>query len=385
MGNKNLSNLKIDNYPERNNDLILSNLTPDKDKEAVNNEKQNMKLINKHNKECKDSNLIDECLITHCFLRALEKQARQEIIKEMSLFFVKANAEIFKQGDPAGCFYILRSGTCDVIVNGQKKEILQKGNYFGDTAILYGTNREYTVKASTDCYVWIMEKKNFKKVIEHILHITYDDNNSNIGKIPLFSIATHDQKIKLANYIYRETHLENKIVYEKGDISNCIYILKDGSINIKKDGKSIKTLNKGDYFGVLETLGNSNRITEAVPKEKTHLLNIPINSLKTLYGDNYRSVLALSLIKSAFNNNAHLQKLNLKFLDEIFNLINFKYYEKETEVIKSGEPKNSFIVVTIEGELVESSTNKTICPRESGAAPAVCPTLTLVRSPGERS
>ena len=365
MGNKNLSNLKIDNYPERNNDLILSNLTPDKDKEAVNNEKQNMKLINKHNKECKDSNLIDECLITHCFLRALEKQARQEIIKEMSLFFVKANAEIFKQGDPAGCFYILRSGTCDVIVNGQKKEILQKGNYFGDTAILYGTNREYTVKASTDCYVWIMEKKNFKKVIEHILHITYDDNNSNIGKIPLFSIATHDQKIKLANYIYRETHLENKIVYEKGDISNCIYILKDGSINIKKDGKSIKTLNKGDYFGVLETLGNSNRITEAVPKEKTHLLNIPINSLKTLYGDNYRSVLALSLIKSAFNNNAHLQKLNLKFLDEIFNLINFKYYEKETEVIKSGEPKNSFIVVTIEGELVESSTNKTICPRNN--------------------
>ena len=61
-----------------------------------------MKLLNKHNKECKDSGLIDECLINHCFLRSLEKQARQEIIKEMSLFFVKSNVEIFKQGDPAG-------------------------------------------------------------------------------------------------------------------------------------------------------------------------------------------------------------------------------------------------------------------------------------------
>ena len=49
----------------------------------------------------------------------------------------------------------------------------------------------------------LWKKKNFKKVIEHILHITYEDNNSNIGKIPLFSIASHDQKIKLANYIYR--------------------------------------------------------------------------------------------------------------------------------------------------------------------------------------
>ena len=365
MGNKNLSTLKIDNYPEKKNELIISNLTPDKDKEAVNNEKQNMKLINKHNKECKDSSLIDECLINHCFLRALEKQARQEIIKEMSLFFVKANVEIFKQGDPAGCFYILRSGTCDVIVNGQQKEILQKGSYFGDTSILYGTYRECTVKASTDCYVWIMEKKNFKKVIEHILHITYEDNNSNVGKIPLFSIATHDQKIKLANYIYRETHLENKIIYEKGAISNCIYVLKDGGINLKKDGKNIKTLSKGDCFGTLEVLANSNRITEAVPKEKTHLLTIPINSLKTLYGDNYRSVLALSLIKASFNNNVHLKKLNLKFLDEIFNVINFKYYEKETEIIKSGEPKNALIVVPLEGELFEESTSKTICGRNN--------------------
>ena len=365
MGNKNLSTLKIDNYPEKKNELIISNLTPDKDKEAVNNEKQNMKLINKHNKECKDSSLIDECLINHCFLRALEKQARQEIIKEMSLFFVKANVEIFKQGDPAGCFYILRSGTCDVIVNGQQKEILQKGSYFGDTSILYGTYRECTVKASTDCYVWIMEKKNFKKVIEHILHITYEDNNSNVGKIPLFSIATHDQKIKLANYIYRETHLENKIIYEKGAISNCIYVLKDGGINLKKDGKNIKTLSKGDCFGTLEVLANSNRITEAVPKEKTHLLTIPINSLKTLYGDNYRSVLALSLIKASFNNNVHLKKLNLKFLDEIFNVINFKYYEKETEIIKSGEPKNALIVVPLEGELFEASTSKTICGRNN--------------------
>jgi len=365
MGNKNLSQIKIENYPEKQNDLIISNTTPDKDKEAVNMEKQNMKLLNKHNKECKDSGLIDECLISHCFLRALEKQARQEIIKEMSLYFVKSNVEIFKQGDPAGCFYILRQGTCDIIINGEKKEILQKGNYFGDTAILYGTNREYTVKTSTDCYVWIMEKKNFKKVIEHILHITYEDNNTNIGKIALFSIASHDQKIKLANNIYRETHLENKSIFDKGNISNCIYILKDGGINLKKDGKIIRTLVKGECFGALEAIANSNRITEASAKEKTHLLTLPVYWLKSLYGDNYRSVLALSMIKSAFSNNPNLKKLNLKFLDEIFNFIIFKYYEKETEIIKQGEPKNALIVVPIEGELIEVSSSKSICPRNN--------------------
>ena len=364
MGNKNISKVKLENFTSIGNNLVLVDSAPDKDKEAVQAEKANMKLLNKHNKECKDSSLIDDCLISHCFLRALEKQARQEIIKEMSLFFVKANAELFKQGAPPGCFYILRQGTCDIIVNGEKKDSLQKGSYFGDTALLYGTCREYTLCASTDCYVWVMEKKNFRKVIEHILHITYEDNNSNIGKLPIFGIASHDQKIKLANNIYRETHLENKKIYEKGNISNCIYILKDGSINLQRDGKPMKTLTKGECFGALEVICGSNRITEAVAKEKTHLLTIPVFWLKNLYGDNYRSVLAISIIKLAFMNCPNLKKLNLKFLDEIFNLITFRYYDKETEVLKAGEPKNSLIIVTVEGELVDN-TGKIVCQRNN--------------------
>ena len=365
MGNKNLNPIKIENYPEKNNNLSIPNLTPDKDKEAVNNEKQNMRLMNKHNKECKDSGLIDECLISHCFLRALEKQARQEIIKEMSLYFIKSNVDIFKQGDNPGCFYILRGGTCDIIVDGEKKETLQKGDFFGDTAIIYGTCREYTVRTTTDSYVWIMEKKNFKKVIEHILHITYEDNNTNIGKLSIFSIASHDQKIKLSNNIFRQTHLENKVIYQNGNVSNCLYILKDGGINLKKNGKVEASLAKGECFGALEIIGNSNRITEAVPSEKTHLLALPVFWLKSLYGDNYASVLALSLIKASFANNEYLKKLNLKFLDEIFNFIVFKYYEKETEIIKEGDKKNSLIIVPIEGELIDVSNSKTICPRNN--------------------
>ena len=364
MGNKNIAKVKLENYPSIKNDLQLIELSPEKDKEAVQAEKSNMKILNKHNKEGKDSSLIDECLITHCFLRALERQARQEIIKEMSLYFVKANVEIFKQGQPPGCFYILKSGTCDIIINNEKKDSLQKGAYFGDTALLYGTSREYTLRTSTDCYLWAMDKKNFKKVIEHILHITYEDNNSNIGKLPIFGIASHDQKIKLANNIYRETHLENKKIYEKGNISNCIYILKDGSINLQRDGKPMKTLTKGECFGALEVICGSNRITEAVAKEKTHLLTIPVFWLKNLYGDNYRSVLAISIIKLAFMNCPNLKKLNLKFLDEIFNLITFRYYDKETEVLKAGEPKNSLIIVTVEGELVDN-TGKIVCQRNN--------------------
>ena len=360
-----LPNIKIEQYPTIKNDLIISTSSPEKDKEAVNKEKQNMKLVNKHNKEGKDSSLIEECLVHHYILRTLEKQAKQEIIKEVSLYLVKSDVELFKQGDPAGLFYILREGTCDVIVNGEKKDTIKKGNCFGDTALIYGTNREYTVKTTSDCYVWIMEKKNFKKVLDHILHITFEENNNSVGKLSLFTSLSKDQKIKLVNNLYRETHVENKTIFNQGNISNCLYILKDGGINLKKDGKIIRTLTKGDHLGLLEVLGNSNRIFEATAKEKTHLISIPTFWLNLLCGANYRSVLALSIIKNAFTNNSSLKRLNLKFLDEIFNLITFNYYEKETEIKKSGEPKNSLIIILIEGELFEASTGKIICERNN--------------------
>ena len=126
----------------------------------------------------------------------------------------------------------------------------------------------------------------------------------------------------------------------------------------------MKTLSKGESFGAFEVICGSNRITEAVAKEKTHLLTIPVFWLKNLYGDNYRSVLAISIIKLAFKNCQHLKKLNLKFLDEIFNLITFRFYERETEVLKAGEPKNSLIIVTVEGELLDN-TGKVVCQRNN--------------------
>ena len=175
MGNENIKEIKVENLPKQGNDLIITEMSGDTEKEkerekdAVNNEKQNMKLITKHNKDRKDSDLIEKCLIDNCFLRSLEKQARQEIVKQMSSYSVKSNVEIFKQGNEPGCFYILAQGTCEKIINGQKTEILENGSYFGESSLLFGTNREYTIRTSDNCIVWSMEKKNFRKVIEHIL------------------------------------------------------------------------------------------------------------------------------------------------------------------------------------------------------------------------
>ena len=365
MGTQGLKQIRIDSYPEKKNNLILTNLPPEKENDAVEKEKKNMILLSENNEKCKDSTLIEEVFVNHCFLRALDRKTRQQIIKEMSYYSVKAKKEIFKQGDAPGCFYILSNGTCEMLINGAKVKTLEKGDYFGDRAILYGTNREYTVKTNTDCYVWLMDRENFKNIIDYKLKMIFEDNNKSISKFPNFATTSADERLKLSENIYREEYTSaREIIYEKGTVSNCIYVVKDGKVTLKKDGKQMRIANRGESFGVLEVLSNSNRITEATPAGKTNLLTIPVFWLKSLYGENFRSVVALTIIKSAFANHPSFKKSNLNFLDEIFGRFVFKYYERETDIIRSGEQKCNLIVVPIEGELVEAN-GRVICQKNN--------------------
>ena len=365
MGNKSLSQIKIDGYLERKNNFSIPNLNPEKIKMATNSEKNKMKLIQEGNQQNKDASLIDGCFSKHFFLNSLDRKVKQDIIKEMSLFSARANLDLFKQGDTPGLFYVLKEGTCDVIINGEKKETLQKGSCFGEPAIIYGMSREYGVKTTSECQIWALECESFINLIESILNSTHQDSLLNIGKLQAFSVISNKEKAKIVNNIYKESPQSNKAIYEKGLVSSCIYVLRDGSVTLKKDGNIIKNISKGECFGALEVLANSNRITDAIPSGRTVIYSIPVFWLKSLYGDNYRSVVALALLKSAISNNLALKKLNLNFMDEIFNRFTFKYYEKETEIIRKGEPKNNLFVITIEGELVDSSNNRTICPRNN--------------------
>ena len=362
MGNLNLNQVKVDTYPEKKNNLSLSTASPDKERVAVNSEKKKMKLLKENNKENKDSSLIDGCLSKHPFFCSLEKKERQELGKELSLYSVQPNVEIFRQGDTPGCVYILSQGTCDLLINGEKKETLQKGTCFGDTSIIYGTNRDYTIKTTSECQVWLIERDSIENAIDSILNNTYQDNYTNINRIQSFSVISPNQKTKIINNIYKHSFTTNKPLYVKGDVSNCLYILKDGSVTLKKDGKNLKVIPKGECFGALEILANSNRITDAVPSGRTTLYIIPVFCLKLLFGGNFSSALALTLVKASFANNQALKKINLNFMDEIFKLFKFKYYENETEIIRKGEPKSNLIVVPLEGELVDGS-NRTVCPR----------------------
>ena len=119
----------------------------------------------KKNIEKEDSNLIENCLITHFFMKILNKQARDAIIQEMSLVKVKENTYIFEQGNIGNYFYILKKGNAQLIINNKVVRVLKIGESLVALALLHDAPRSASILAVTDCLLWTLERRNFRKII----------------------------------------------------------------------------------------------------------------------------------------------------------------------------------------------------------------------------
>lgn len=77
--------------------------------------------------------------------------SRLSEIMESNLF--DADEEIIKQGEPGDKFYILEDGTCAAYISGTEgekkvKDYLNKGEYFGEIALLNNEPRRATIRAT---------------------------------------------------------------------------------------------------------------------------------------------------------------------------------------------------------------------------------------------
>ena len=179
--------------------------------------KEKFTILKNKNTEKEDSNLIENTLITHFFMKILNKQAREAIIQEMSLVEVKKNKFIFEQGNIGNYFYILKKGIAQLTINNKVVRVIKIGESFGELALLHDAPRSGTVVTVTDCLLWTLERRNFRKIIEHITKINYEENLRFIDSIPILSHIEQYQKTILSSSLFKEEFQPNTIIVKKGE------------------------------------------------------------------------------------------------------------------------------------------------------------------------
>lgn len=281
----------------------------------------------------------------------------------MSLCSVMQDDVIFSQGSIGNYFYIIKKGQIQLIINNNPVKFLEQGESFGELALLHGTPRSGTVIATSDCLLWVLERKNFKKIVDHINHINFEENKKFIQSISILSNIENDQKSILCSNLIKELYEPGAQIVKEGEVANCLYIIKDGEVECMSNKKVIRTLKKGEHFGERSILLDSTRTMDVNAKTKCVCYSISIETLKTMVGEKYREVLYLNFIKSAFSNSKNLRKFNLKLVETAYECFGAANYSKNDVVIPQGYMVSSKLVIVIEGNLINKSTKEVVAGR----------------------
>ena len=166
----------------------------------------------RNNHDFEDKELINSCLVKHFFMRCLDKDARNEITKEMTLCSVDANTFVFKQGAMGNFFYIVKEGELELYLNNVFTKIIVPGESFGELALLHGAPRSGSVKTKTKALVWCLERRNFRKIMDHINLINFEENMRFISSIPILSNIDQDLKSVLASNLLKEYYEIDKFI-----------------------------------------------------------------------------------------------------------------------------------------------------------------------------
>ena len=96
----------------------------------------------------------------------LEKRELEQIAGSMRERRVAAGGNVVEQGAGGAGFFVIDEGEGDVFVDGEHRNTIGPGDYFGEIALLTGSDRTATITAKTDMLCYGMTAWDFKPLVE---------------------------------------------------------------------------------------------------------------------------------------------------------------------------------------------------------------------------
>ena len=315
-----------------------------------------MELIQDKNKAKKDYQLLYLSLGKHFFMESLSDQARNEIIENMSLYKISSGTCLYSQGSIGHFWYIVSDGKLNYIVDNKPKKVLVKGDNFGEIALMNNVPHLGTVESITDCKLWAINKDIFNKIKGYLLEINYKESLEFIKKsdLPL----AEEIKLKMANNIVKNIYKEGDTIFQEGDISSCIYIVKEGEVEAYRNNTYVKSYKENQYFGQNGVLLDHRRTTTTKAKKDCIIYSISVDFFHNLFGENFLDQLYFSLMHITFSRSENFKKININLLNKAFIIFTFRKIKKDEVAYEEGTDMTKKICLVLDGTLINNAKNK---------------------------
>jgi CRP/FNR family cyclic AMP-dependent transcriptional regulator len=96
----------------------------------------------------------------------LDDRELEQIASSMKERRFSAGDTVTEEGAGGAGFFVVEEGSADVTVDGQARGSIGPGDYFGEIALLTGSDRTATIMASSDMVCWGMTAWDFRPLVE---------------------------------------------------------------------------------------------------------------------------------------------------------------------------------------------------------------------------
>ena len=320
-------------------------LTSNQEKEIINGTEQKSGL----NK--KQRNMIIKTLTAHFIFSSLSNEYMQKLVKTFKAYTFEGQKVVFSQGHSGQNFYIIESGSVEVLLNGERKAIIEASGYFGEMALIYDTKRTATIKTLEKMSCWVMRGDNFREAIHSISKNSLEENKEFLLNLGFYNKMTDHQKDSFLSLLVVQVFKPGQRIVREGEKGQLMYLVKKGQVSVSVQGIQQRVLGPGEYFGEQTALYKINRTASVDAIDKVLLLCFNCNDLVDLLGSELEYVMYKNSLRICIEKTNYLRKLTKHQRNLIVENAQMGSFENGDVVVNKGNKVGENLVFVLKGEL----------------------------------
>ena len=243
-------------------------------------------------------------VVQHPLLRALTPADRQTLTTAGRLHHLLQGAHLYRSGDPGDSLYLVLDGRLSVraVRRGDERaselRTVDRGDTVGEEALLPGLPRRAAVVALTDTRLAEIPASLLQRLVGRAGREAGERAERERRMLMRMAardlIATHaltrelpdiDRDILVDAAHFRQVQRGERL-YSVGDLASECYLVIDGLVQLQVDDdqntRALAYLVGGDVLGAGQSTPGERRTLTAVAMGATHLLQVPIDVLRSI-------------------------------------------------------------------------------------------------------
>jgi putative peptide zinc metalloprotease protein len=210
-----------------------------------------------------------------------------EVARAMRAYNMPRGVEVVRQGEAGDRFFLVAHGAFEVQVDGQQQIRLERGDYFGERALLHRAPRAATVMAIEPSRVLALDQAAFDSLLASDLVVrtrleTALAYRQEVAEMALFrDLSSAELDVLLARLLPLDAAAGETII-RQGDSGERFYVVRSGAVEVERDGHPLARLGPGEAFGEIALLLDVPRTATVTAVEPTRLLALEAHDFRDL-------------------------------------------------------------------------------------------------------